>query len=531
MLKKPGKKLICDFPKASSAVETPSSSCLKKFIVNFRRPDNIKQKNNVPYDCEYGFDWLRDEYIYPIEMVYNRFGVNLGKYVPVCLEPLRIRQEYLKDVKNPIKPYKKDYYPAWLSIFACGVKSNAASNMHSKGVDLNLQLDEIDVIHNDETEIILESNNPFLKIKPKTIPISEFLKTKRKTRYLNEFGSAKINYYELENAVNVICHGGLLKEHEEIKVFAKLGQCKVEVGKLMVYKNSHVPKMKIGIIDVITERDDEGNKIRPIDQFISLSNLLKRHAFNQALIQPEIIVQELDLLALKNQQDEYVEGFFKQIEDRKFMNGDYDKLLGFSVVKGLLIQLNLLYDNEISKINNSEQQTNTPNFYEHKDIIPAFLTTLKPYNGVLNGLTSFDKNKNLILENKVYPSKPSNNADIIFFKHALNKSHTIIHELGHALYLEHIFDTEEAKPGVLRTFSWFNVDFPITNALIQPKHYTFYQGYTDNAMDYTYQFKNMKDENNKLNFEEVPSKFEKQMNSFYKWQWDIMRAYPFLVNE
>ena len=46
-----------------------------------------------------------------------------------------------------------------------------------------------------------------------------------------------------------------------------------------------------------------------------------------------------------------------------------------------------------------------------------------------------------------------------------------------------------------------------------------------------YKFKNMKDENNKLNFEEVSSKFEKQMNSFYKWQWDIMRAYPFLINE
>ena len=55
---------ICDFPKTSSKIGQTSTSCLQKFTIHFRRPDKLKQDQNAPYRGEYGFDWLRDEYIY-----------------------------------------------------------------------------------------------------------------------------------------------------------------------------------------------------------------------------------------------------------------------------------------------------------------------------------------------------------------------------------------------------------------------------------------------------------------------------------
>ena len=60
---------VCDFPKTSPPIGQTSTSCLRKFTIHFRRPDTLKEKSNYSYRGEYGFDWLRDEYIYPIEKV------------------------------------------------------------------------------------------------------------------------------------------------------------------------------------------------------------------------------------------------------------------------------------------------------------------------------------------------------------------------------------------------------------------------------------------------------------------------------
>ena len=103
---------------------------------------------------EYGFDWLRDEYIYSMKVVladmWSLTPSNLNMFTPLCKDPINLRKEYLPNVEPPekeFKPHGQDYYPAWLSIFACNVQgdnADAGSNMYEHGVYLDLQLDEID---------------------------------------------------------------------------------------------------------------------------------------------------------------------------------------------------------------------------------------------------------------------------------------------------------------------------------------------------------------------------------------------------
>lgn len=254
---------------------------LKKFLVHFRRPKN--------YDGKYGFDWLREEYIYPMVTVTNdNNGNSINAPKALCKNTTALKQEYLHEVVNNIKPYTINYYPAWLAIFAHTTTSQFpyGSDMHENGVNLDLQIDEIDQIISDGTEILFESQNQYLKISPKKIAISDVISSNRKSRNVN---GRNINYYKLERKVNIKCTGGVLNKHEEIKVFAKLDQEKVEVGKLMVYKNNVIPKAEIVVVNVISG----GNKAQLKDDY---QYLFKRQSFNQALIRAEVKVDtEFDL--------------------------------------------------------------------------------------------------------------------------------------------------------------------------------------------------------------------------------------------
>ena len=78
---------------------------LKKFLVHFRRPQD--------YHGQYGFDWLRQSYVESVMTVHP-----INSTVPLCVNPNNLKKEYRKDVKNPIAPYGKEYFPAWLSLFA-----------------------------------------------------------------------------------------------------------------------------------------------------------------------------------------------------------------------------------------------------------------------------------------------------------------------------------------------------------------------------------------------------------------------------
>ena len=477
---------VCNPPGASSLIGQTSTSCLKKFTIHFRRPTQLKQKKgSPPYKGHYGFDWLRDEYIYPIEIIEYDKTTNpehpvINYRLPLCLNPKELRKEYLKitDKKTcDFKPYKQDYYPAWLSIFACDVQGNnadAGSDMHKDGVYLDLQLDEIDKISNDDTEIFFEPSVPCLKITPEKISISEFLKTKREERILDKNNEQpKIYYYKLENAVKIICQGDTLKQHEMIKVFAKLGPTKIEVGRLMVYKNDNIGKANIFVVNVITEYD-VNNKVslyqEDTNQLIYLYN---NRSFNQAMIKVKIkATEDFDLVKLQNEtNDEDIIDFLHDIKDQPYLDDEESN----DDIFNRLSTLYQKYGKHSPKNINSKDHTNYYSFFTTINYIPAA------------GIASIYKIKTE--EGNIFGIS-------IIFKGGLDDEQTIVHEVGHSFSLPHTFDSDSP--------------------------HIFYQGYTDNHMDYFFH-STYDSTTNEYKPSINPYNFNLNMHSFFKWQWDLMR--------
>ena len=477
---------VCNPPGASSLIGQTSTSCLQKFTIHFRRPAKLKQNNDAPYKGEYGFDWLRDEYIYPMKVVlvdmWSSTPSNLNMFTPLCKKPINLRKEYLPKVESPekeFKPHGQDYYPAWLSIFACNVQgdnADAGSNMHEHGVYLDLQLDEIDEINNDDTEIFFKPSVPCLKITPEKISISEFLKTSKQNRGLHGLThKPAINFYLLENAVKIICQGDTLKQHEEIKVFAKCGSDQYEVGQLMVYKNNKIGKANIIVVNVITKYDKNNNKVIP-QSHPSLKNLYNCQSFNQAMIQVDINTGEnFDLFALREQYQD-VEEFLKDIDDQNYLNGTRPEMLNkIDPAEDIRKRLCALYE----KYGKHDLKGKHIEDEEHYNTYLLF-TNILLGRGQL-GAAQLNKETN-----------EWGNMFVIY-ANALTDDHTLVHEAAHTFTLPHIFEHTNLN------------DKPV-----------FYQGYTENYMDYFLLYLTLNP--NSL----WPGSYEDKMYSFFKWQWDMM---------
>ena len=419
---------------------------LKKFLVHFRRPKD--------YRGEYGFDWLREEYIYQLVTVTNdNDGSPINRKVTLCKGVDSLKEKYREDVVNPINPYGKEYFPAWLSIFPFTTNEQFphGSRMHKNGVFLDLQIDEIDTIVPDGTEIIFETGSPYLEITPNKIPISEVLSTKKRSRRV---GGNLINFYYLPKKINIKCKDQPLKRHKDIKVFAKLKGESKEIGKLMVYKNDVIPKAELVVVNVITNNNNKA-KLYEGYQF-----LLKRQAFNQALIRAEVKIDtEFNLNNLRHNSDVNV-----------FLN-NYRSLRADQI----LDWITKLYEKygKYGKVPGGINSNNTRKTF-------LFFTSLTAGNTL--GITHLEHN----LWGNVFT----------IFHSGLLDEHTIVHECAHSLSLPHIFDDDLSQ-------------FP------------FYWGYTDNYMDYTWQ-RGENDSRGGF-FSTGDNTYKGKMYSFFKWQWDIMR--------
>ena len=489
-------------PRASSLIGQASTSCMRKFTIHFRRPKNLKQKKDAPpYKGEYGFDWLRDEYIYPIKWVFydEVYDMNnplpINKYKELSLNPENLKTEYLKGIIDPIKPHGHDYYPAWLSIFACDVQGNnadAGSDMHKDGVYLDLQLDEIDKIIDDETEIFFEPSDPCLKITPEKISISEFLKTSRKDRELNgDTRKPVIYYYQLENAVRIICQGDTLKKPGKINVIAKLGKCESEVGQLMVYQNNEIGKANIIVVNVITEYKNN-KKVIP-QSHPSLEYLLNYQSFNQAMIKAEIkAIENFDLVALSKN------------KNSKKMNDDDNVLHNVNVL------LNEIQNQQFFKRDDAPEiivEVISKAYSKYGKYVPKDIKNINEeghYNTYLffsTILCNADEGNSQVVMNRDETFVFGNMS--LIFGNSLKKDFTIVHELGHSFSLPHTFQRDEKK--------------------YKPQH-SFYEGYTENFMDYEKKYINPTVNSNfKNTIARTSNNYKDNMYSFYKWQWDTMR--------
>jgi len=382
-------------------IEEPST--LKKFHINFRRGTN--------YSGEYGFDWLRDEYIYPIEFVATTFRENANNgYKPLALYPKTLKDQYYSsDVIDPISPYGQDYYPSWLSLFSKHTYWMFNNKVHNNGILLNLEIEALEELSTDTTILTFETSNNTITIAPSKINLSDALTTKQ-TKDLGD-GTTK-EFYVLEDAVNISCYRPIAN-HEEIKVFAELEGQKEEVGKLMIYNNSEIPTMEVVMVKVVTG----GQEPHISNDFIAT---IQDKFLNEALIKMEITNKiEFDIEELSLSQPDV-------------LNFRSEYLTGYPI-----------YNDELSS-----------NFFKELLTLYEKHGDDKPVGGTINShlnkktyifYTSVDMNTEGEVPSDFYLS-PTNfhiswGNSVFLSKDGYRKVDTIAHEIAHSLSLPHSFES------------------------------------------------------------------------------------------
>jgi len=379
-------------------VPPPLSS--KKFLVHFRRPSN--------YKGEFGFDWLRDEYIYPITSV-NGINKELSLDIP------KLKTEYkTTDVTNPISPYQKDYYSSFLNI------------MLNQEVTLDIEVEELEALSlPDATEIIFESSNPKLTITPARIPLSTLIAGTKLG------GTTTREYYSAVNQVKVKCDGQAFTKNEQIKVFAKLVdngvESKKEVGKMMVMKNSDQAKYTINVYVIKAFMSDNplysesviDTEFAKIGGLAGLEKYLNENSLNQGLIQVKLIDKK-NLKTLKI--DLSTSTFNLANKGFNTMNSKPDK--EYEDLKGIITNPSpTKFEVDSGKsVDLFNKQSNKLYGFDKENCILLYLCPLTTKDA---GGSSY--------------TYPLNNKHCIIFGKNLYDSQSYAHEIAHTLGLEHTF--------------------------------------------------------------------------------------------
>ncbi|MFD1606063.1 PAAR-like protein [Flavobacterium artemisiae] len=326
------------------------------FIVKFRTLSS--------YDGEFGFDWMRDEYLEGI-----------------CIEGLEnLKKVYSNIDGSPLKINNEDYYVPWLSMFK-GHKNRV-------GIDVKLKL-SIELKKNalDDTDTILLQS-------PKGIEISP-------------------NVLKAKEASNIEI---LIKCNEDLNadvVIEAFDQNNRIVGKLNVLKNAvkYDLPIKFLIIDEINPSKSYYSKVfDAFDDafFLDLKNTLTINSLNQALINPTFedgSVAEIDFLKID----------FEDFKNRKLVD----------IPEGLS-QPRFPKDNNLLK----------------DELIKLAKEKNKNFKGIFVFMTVFHQKGDEAGFSWTYPR---NNQAVVIGTGGINSKTTYLHEIGHCLGLEHVFDKKDTQ--------------------------------------------------------------------------------------
>lgn len=154
---------------------------LKKILINFRRRST--------YDGKFGFDWLRDEYISSVTEFASLTAPGIIKNPSAySLDIPKLKTEYLTtDVSNKHQIHGKDYYCSFLNL------------MLGQEVLMDLEVEELETLSSDATEIIFESSNADLTITPSTLSLSSLTTNKKKENFRYEYS---IFLYSFKSSYN-----------------------------------------------------------------------------------------------------------------------------------------------------------------------------------------------------------------------------------------------------------------------------------------------------------------------------------------
>lgn len=380
---------------------------LKKFQIHFRR--------NSAYKNDFGFDWMRDEYIYPIT---NIGGTNKE----LSLDPAKLKTEYkTTDVSNAVSPYGKDYYCSFLNL------------MLNQEVELDIETEELESLTPDATEIIFESSNPKLVITPTSIPLNTLIAAGKQTKTLG--GSNKKDYYLATTQVKVKCDGHAFTQNEQIKILAKLKDTssgiedKIEVGKMMVMKNSEQTKYTINVYVIKAFMSDNvlyGESIidaefAKIGGLAGLEKYLNENSLNQGLIQVKLIDKDSGGNVLKMPLSTNT---FETANLGKSPNPKIVPDSKYSSLKDIISNRSTFEVNSGKSVDLFNIQFGL--LYGNIARQKCILLYLCPLKTATAGGSSYNN--------------PLNNKHCIIFKSNLGHLPSYAHEIGHTLGLEHTFN-------------------------------------------------------------------------------------------
>lgn len=441
---------------ASPTAGTSCTTCLKKFLVHFRRPYNLGRATKR-YNGEFGFDWLRDEYIYPIQKIDENRKIVLVDDSNKAIQ--KLKKIYTENMVK-IAPWGKEYIPAYLAIFATNVKDkNASTSINKNGALLDLEIhqvagdDEIP-LQDDGTKIIFETNEKCIKISTSTgneksnrleLPLSNFLKSRQSVDLVNN----KRSYYDNQGSIRIICDGATTKG-ALVTVKAKKSTAIEVVGQLYIFPNDKVPLAKICFVDVSF---NQNKVLRPKKTGLEYS--LKYQSFNQALIRPKIVRDTI--FNIKDMLDRNKTWDLEEFYNKYYVNQPKNSL-GNSIISNIhdndfkhdLIFLFQKYA-KVNGLINSDSNDVTYVFFTNTQC--SYTRNGQAYNRKGSAIYAPEAGSN---GEKVWGNS------VVIYHHGATELETVVHEIVHSFGLSHVFQNGKDIP------------------------YCFHQGFTDNFMDYEF---------------------------------------------
>ncbi|UZA08113.1 hypothetical protein [Moraxella bovis] len=576
---------------ASTATDAPTckvviSGVPRKFLVHFRKPLVDDPWGSVSEQVQnFGFDWLRDEYIHDIVSVLENNNEPTRLYRG---DIDKLKKEYTHlwfDDPQPVEVLSRiktcgvdEYIPSWLAVFAEKHKPEGVTHTHAK---LHLQIDQeaVDMdrpLAKDGTVLIFTPSDDGVEIyfrdksRDKNIlkvPLEIFLEKGQLIRPLGK--DTSIKYYADPTKQLTIKVKTPSDKVRHILVTAKHNNHSRDVGVLLIYPNHEIPAAHIQVVQfAMIPNSYAMPELRYQDR-------LRSEAFGQALInltfESKVFNMRLHEKIHTRHHQREIEEFLKKYECRKTRTNSYPNLLAFNNtpidrqnrsnfdldVRQLFEQLypNTALQSSAIYGHWTESNQNKTTHLIFTDVKPVTMNVAVPtcepdetgkipsteyihsdssVTGAIGGVVTPRPFTEDEISCGCFAGIPNdkllNQADYvsgntaIIYAVAQNDIYAIFHELGHSFGLPHTFD----KPPELDKLKASKGHLDESHAKAILNHfptYQFYQGYTDNVMDYEGRIPSSKTQRDK-EAPEYPTvnEYSGKMNSLFKWQWNILRA-------